>query len=133
MVLAVGQRALLAPCPVSRGRNSANRTQWAPRNREDSLKTGASLTTGFTGIFKQTGVVCFTGKTTSTRQHALSALLFAHCPRPLTQCLSINAHKHIRTHFHTYPLTDTNKWTHTPQRNGCQDKNNVVNYLEREK
>lgn len=26
---------------------------------------------------------------------------------------------------------DANKWTHRPQRNGCQDKNNVVNDPER--
>lgn len=52
---------------------------------------------------------------------------------PLTQHSSTNTHKHIRTHFHTYPQTDTNKRTHTPQCNGCQDKNNVANDLEREK
>lgn len=51
---------------------------------------------------------------------------------PLTQHSSANTHKHIRTHFHTYPQTDTNKRTHTPQCNGCQDKNNVANDLDRE-
>lgn len=55
------------------------------------------------------------------------------CPRPLTQHSSTNTHNHIRTHFHTYPQMDANKRTHTPQLNGCQDKNNVANDLERGK
>ena len=71
--------------------------------------------------------------TNSTDTHADSEHSKCFRPLPLTQHSSANTHKHIRTHFHTYPQTDTNKWTHTPQCNSCQDKNNVANDLDREK
>ena len=107
------------------------------KKKKKQKRKGHLWLEGVSSRFKQTDVNnIYTATNTHTKQtqpHTQRAstlntpTLSTH---PLTQHSSTNTHKHIRTHFHTYPQTDTNKRTHTPRSNGCQDKNNV-NDLER--
>lgn len=120
---------------------------WALLDRKKPVKREASLTGFLEGVSRQTEFCFICGPAhwyidVNTHRHTHADSKHYKCSSlhlvrlstlPLTQHSSTNTHKHIRTHFHTYPQTDTNKRTHSPQSNGCQDKNNVANDLEKEK
>lgn len=119
--------ALQTSCPVSRGKNGANRMPWAPLDRKESVKKGASLNGSFLADLSIKTWFCFIHMQVKSIHHATcTQTTDTHGDSTYFKCSSLHLttlsarpphlalkHQHSQTYPHTLSHISANEHKQT--------------------